>query len=53
VASVIAALLLSVLFLPPIGSLWVVGSDDQLALALFFLSTIVGTGLGGKKSLPG
>ena len=54
VASVIAALLLSFLFLPPIGSLWVIGSDDQLTLTLFLLSTIVGSGLvGGKKSLPG
>ena len=53
-ASVVAAVLLSFLFLPPIGSLWVIGSDNRLALVLFLLSTIAGSRLiGGKKRLPG
>jgi K+-sensing histidine kinase KdpD len=53
-ASVVAAMLLSLLFLPPIGILWVIGSDNRLALVLFLLSTIVGSRLiGGKKRLPG
>jgi K+-sensing histidine kinase KdpD len=53
-ASVVAAMLLSLLFLPPIGSLWVIGSNNRLALVLFLLSTIAGSRLiGGKKRLPG
>lgn len=53
-ASVVAAMLLSLLFLPPIGSLWVIGSNNRLALVLFLLSTIAGSRLmGGKKGLPG
>jgi K+-sensing histidine kinase KdpD len=44
-AAVIAAGLLSFLFLPPIGTLWVEAADDRLALALFLLSAIVGSAL--------
>ena len=54
IASGVAAALLSFLFLPPVGSLWVLGSDNRLALALFLLITTVGSRLiGARKSLPG
>lgn len=42
-ASAVAALALSVLYLPPIGSLLVVRANDQLLLALFLLSGILGS----------
>ncbi len=53
-ASGVAAALLSFLFLPPVGSLWVIGTDNRLVLALFLLITTVGSRLiGARKSLPG
>ncbi len=54
VASGVAAALLSILFLPPIGSLWVFDSTNRLTLTLFLLIAIVGSRLiGASKRLPG
>jgi K+-sensing histidine kinase KdpD len=52
-AAVIAAGLLSFLFLPPIGTLWVEAADDRLALALFLLCALVGSALAeNDKKIP-
>ncbi len=48
-ASVVAAVLLSFLFLPPIGSLWVISPGNRFALALFLLITVVGSRLVGEE----
>jgi K+-sensing histidine kinase KdpD len=53
-ASVLALGIISFLFLPPVGSLRVSRSEDQLALLLFVLTTAVGSRLvGGGKRLSG
>jgi K+-sensing histidine kinase KdpD len=41
--AVVAAALISFLFFPPVGSLWIDSWDDRLALALFLLSALVGS----------
>jgi K+-sensing histidine kinase KdpD len=52
-ASAMAAVLLSFLFMPPVGSLFIKGPDDRLALALFLLIAAVGSRLiGQQRKLP-
>lgn len=48
-ASVVGAGLLSILFLPPIGSLSVASSEDRLALAVFLLAAAAGSGLAADR----
>jgi K+-sensing histidine kinase KdpD len=48
VASAIAAVILTVLFMPPVGSLFIKGPDDRLALALFLLIAALGSRLIGQ-----
>ena len=45
VASAMAAVILSIFFMPPVGSLFVKGPDDRLALALFLLIAALGSRL--------
>ncbi len=53
VASAMAAAILSFLFMPPVGSLFVKGPDDRLALALFLLIAALGSRLIGQhRNLP-
>jgi K+-sensing histidine kinase KdpD len=53
VASAMASLMLSFLFMPPVGSLFVKGPDDRLALALFLLIAALGSRLIGQhRKLP-
>jgi K+-sensing histidine kinase KdpD len=53
VASAMAAVILSFLFMPPVGSLFIKGSDDRLALALFLLIAALGSRLIGQhRKLP-
>jgi K+-sensing histidine kinase KdpD len=47
-ASVVSAILLSHLFLPPVGSLRISRPSDQLLLALFLLSSLLGCRVIGK-----
>ena len=52
-ASAMAAVMLSVLFMPPVGSLFIKGPDDRLALALFLLIAALGSRLIGQhRKLP-
>lgn len=51
-ASALAAGMLSLLFLPPIGSMRIARPEDQFALALFFLSAIFASRLIGKARIP-
>lgn len=44
-ASAVAAVSLSVLFLPPVGNLFIKASEDRLALALFLLIAALGSRL--------
>ncbi len=48
-ASVVSAILLSLLFLTPVGSLRISSPSDQLLLALFLLSSLLGCRLIGKS----
>jgi K+-sensing histidine kinase KdpD len=41
VAAVVSALTLSILFLPPVGSLYIVQSSDRLLMALFLLGAMI------------
>ncbi len=53
-ASVVAVVPVAYFFLPPVGSLRVTNSEDQLALVLFLLTAITGSRLvGGNKGLHG
>lgn len=49
IASAIAAVSLSVLFFPPIGSLAIKGPGDRLALALFLLIATLGSRFIGER----
>jgi hypothetical protein len=48
-ASVVGAGLLSILFLPPIGSFSVASSEDRLALVVFLLAAAAGSGLAADR----
>jgi len=49
-ASAIAAATLSLLFMPPLGSLFIKAPDDRLALALFLLIAALGSRLIAERS---
>ena len=49
VASAVAAAALSLLFMPPVGSLFIQARDDRLDLALFVLFAALGSRLIGER----